>query len=122
MPGVRLFGNAVLSLLAKLSTGYWHVFDPTNGYTAIHARVAQRLPFGKINRRYFFETDILFRLNTIRAVVVDIPMDALYGDEKATCHWQGDSASFSSSMPAKRASGSSTTTSCGMSPSRPSNW
>jgi glycosyltransferase involved in cell wall biosynthesis len=81
MPGVRLFGNAVLSLLAKLSTGYWDLFDPTNGYTAIHADVARHLPFAKISKRYFFETDILFRLNIMRAVVVDVPMSAKYGEE-----------------------------------------
>ena len=81
MPKVRLFGNAVLSLMTKLSSGYWDLFDPTNGYTAIHADVARHLPFGKISRRYFFETDMLFRLNTLRAVVVDVPMDANYGDE-----------------------------------------
>ena len=81
MPKVRLFGNAVLSLMCKLSSGYWNLFDPTNGYTAIHAAVARRLPFTKISRRYFFETDILFRLNTLRAVVVDVPIDAKYGDE-----------------------------------------
>lgn len=81
MPGVRLFGNAVLSFMTKLSSGYWNLFDPTNGYTAIHARVASHLPFTKISNRYFFETDMLFRLNTLRAVVVDIPMDAKYCDE-----------------------------------------
>lgn len=81
MPVIRLFGNAVLSLMCKISSGYWNLFDPTNGYTAIHADVARRLPFEKISQRYFFETDILFRLNTLRAVVVDIPMDAKYGDE-----------------------------------------
>lgn len=81
MPPVRLFGNAVLSLLTKLSSGYWDLFDPTNGYTAIHVDVARHLPFEKISRRYFFETDMLFRLNTLRAVVVDVPMDAKYGDE-----------------------------------------
>lgn len=81
MPGVRIFGNAVLSLMAKMSTGYWDLFDPTNGYTAIHAEVARQLPFDRISKRYFFETDILFRLNTLRAVVVDIPMHARYGDE-----------------------------------------
>ena len=81
MPSVRLFGNAVLSLMTKLSSGYWNLFDPTNGYTAIHVDVAKHLPFTKISRRYFFETDILFRLNTLRAVVVDVPMDAKYGDE-----------------------------------------
>ena len=81
MPPVRLFGNAVLSLMAKLSSGYWDLFDPTNGYTAIHAETACHLPFDKISKRYFFETDLLFRLNTLRAVVVDVPMDARYGDE-----------------------------------------
>ncbi len=81
MPPMRLFGNAMLSLLTKLSSGYWNLFDPTNGYTAIHADAARYLPFGKISRRYFFESDMLFRLNTINAVVTDIPMDASYGDE-----------------------------------------
>lgn len=86
MPRLRVFGNAALSLLAKISTGYWDVFDPTNGYTAIHADVAKRLPFGRISSRYFFETDILFRLGTFRATVVDIPMDAKYGDEVSNLH------------------------------------
>ncbi len=81
MPKVRLFGNAALSFMTKLSSGYWELFDPTNGYTAIHRDAAKQLPFEKISSRYFFETDILFRLNTLRAVVVDIPMDAKYGDE-----------------------------------------
>lgn len=81
MPTMRLFGNAVLSFMTKLSAGYWDLFDPTNGYTAIHSDVARRLPVEKISKRYFFETDILFRLNTLRAVVVDVPMDARYADE-----------------------------------------
>lgn len=81
MPRLRLFGNAVLSFLNKLSSGYWDIFDPTNGYTAIHADVLRRLPLGKISQRYFFESDMLFRLNTIRAVVHDVPMQACYGDE-----------------------------------------
>jgi dolichol-phosphate mannosyltransferase len=81
MPPMRLFGNAVLSFLTKLSSGYWDLFDPTNGYTAIHANCARYLPFDKISRRYFFETDMLFRLNTLGAVVADVPMDAVYGDE-----------------------------------------
>lgn len=81
MPKVRLFGNAILSFMTKFSSGYWDLFDPTNGYTAIHGEVARHLPFTKISRRYFFETDMLFRLNTLRAVVVDIPMHAKYGDE-----------------------------------------
>jgi dolichol-phosphate mannosyltransferase len=81
MPPLRLFGNAVLSLMAKFSTGYWTLFDPTNGFTAIDARVASWLPLGSISQRYFFETDMLFRLNTLRATVLDVPMDARYGGE-----------------------------------------
>jgi glycosyltransferase involved in cell wall biosynthesis len=81
MPPMRLFGNAMLSFLTKLSSGYWDLFDPTNGFTAIHADAARYLPFDKISRRYFFETDMLFRLNTLGAVVADVPMDAVYGDE-----------------------------------------
>jgi glycosyltransferase involved in cell wall biosynthesis len=48
MPKIRLFGNAVLSFMTKLSSGYWDLFDPTNGYTAIHADVARHLHFEKI--------------------------------------------------------------------------
>ncbi|HEY0661758.1 MAG TPA: glycosyltransferase family 2 protein [Lysobacter sp.] len=81
MPVLRRIGNLGLSFMAKASAGYWDLFDPTNGYTAIHADVAARLPYNSISQRYFFETDILFRLNTLRAVVVDVPMDAKYGDE-----------------------------------------
>ncbi|WP_212629028.1 glycosyltransferase family 2 protein [Pseudomonas sp. KB-10] len=81
MPKVRLIGNAMLSFLTKLSCGYWNLMDPTNGYTAIHTQVLQELPLDKLETRYFFETDMLFRLNTVRAVVRDIPMDAVYADE-----------------------------------------
>lgn len=81
MPRIRLFGNAVLSFMTKLSSGYWDLFDPTNGYTAIHVQLLKHLPFQKISNRYFFETDMLFRLNTLRAVVLDVPMDAKYGSE-----------------------------------------
>lgn len=81
MPKARLIGNAGLSLLTKISSGYWDLFDPTNGYTAIHRNVASHLPFHKISKRYFFETDMLFRLGTLRAVAVDVPMHAKYADE-----------------------------------------
>lgn len=84
MPLVRRIGNLGLSFFAKASTGYWDIFDPTNGYTAIHAEIAAALPVRSISRRYFFETDVLFRLNTLRAVVMDVPMDARYGDESSS--------------------------------------
>jgi len=84
MPPVRILGNAALSFLTKLSTGYWDLFDPTNGYTAISADVVALLPLDQVSRRYFFETDLLFRLSTVRAMVVDVPMDARYRDETSS--------------------------------------
>lgn len=83
MPAVRVIGNLGLSFLSKVSTGYWDIFDPTNGFTAIHAKVAARLPTEKISKGYFFETDMLFRLNIMRAVVADLPMAARYADEQS---------------------------------------
>ena len=81
MPLIRLIGNALLSFMTKLSSGYWHVFDPTNGFTAIHGAVLREIPLDKISKDYFFESDMLFRLNIAHAVVRDIPMRALYADE-----------------------------------------
>jgi dolichol-phosphate mannosyltransferase len=81
MPGVRVFGNAVLSFAAKLSTGYWNIFDPTNGYTAIEANVAKLVLEKRVSKRFFFETDLLYHLGTLRAVVRDVPMPARYADE-----------------------------------------
>ncbi len=83
MPPVRILGNAALSFATKLSTGYWSLFDPTNGYTAIHAAVLTALPLDRIADRYFFESDMLFRLNIARARVIDMPMTAVYGNEKS---------------------------------------
>lgn len=80
MPRLRIAGNAGLSFLTKLSTGYWDLFDPTNGYLAIHGDVARLLPLDRLHRRYFFESDLLFRLATLRARIVELPMAAVYGD------------------------------------------
>ncbi|THD58969.1 MAG: glycosyltransferase family 2 protein [Phenylobacterium sp.] len=81
MPTVRVFGNAALSFAAKLSTGYWNIFDPTNGYTAIEAQVARMAIEKRVSQRFFFETDLLYHLGTLRAVVRDVPMPARYGGE-----------------------------------------
>ncbi len=81
MPKNRLFGNALLSFMTKLSSGYWNIFDPTNGFTSINTKLIKLLPVDKISERYFFESDILFRLNLLKAVVRDIPINAYYGDE-----------------------------------------
>jgi dolichol-phosphate mannosyltransferase len=84
MPVLRLFGNSVLSLFSKFSSGYWHLLDPSNGYLAVRANVLRRLPFDKISDGYFFESDMLFRLNIARAVVMDIPIVSQYGSEQSS--------------------------------------
>ncbi len=81
MPRIRIFGNACLSLISKISTGYWKIFDPTNGYTAINIKILKELELDKISERYFFESDLLFRLGLAKAVVIDIPMESRYEDE-----------------------------------------
>ena len=83
MPRYRIIGNIALSFVSKFSSGYWHVFDPNNGFTAIHSAALRLVPLSKISDDYFFESDMLFRLNTLRAVVVDIPMLAIYADEES---------------------------------------
>jgi glycosyltransferase involved in cell wall biosynthesis len=83
MPSIRLIGNAGLSLLTKISTGYWNITDPTNGYTAIHRDVLKAIPLDMLSKRFFFESDMLFRLSLYRAVVWDVPMQARYGTEKS---------------------------------------
>ncbi len=83
MPKARLIGNAGLSFFTKFSSGYWSIFDPTNGYTAINRVALEFLELDELEKRYFFESDILMRLNTIRAVVFDVPMDAVYADEES---------------------------------------
>jgi dolichol-phosphate mannosyltransferase len=83
MPRLRLLGNAALSFLSKFSTGYWNLFDPTNGYTALHLSLLDMVPLRKVSDRYFFETDLLFRLSVVRAVARDVPMVAVYGEEQS---------------------------------------
>lgn len=84
MPGVRLFGNSLLSLVSKLASGYWDIMDPTNGFTAVHREALSLLSLDKLDRGYFFESDMLFRLYIIRAVVRDVPMPARYGNERSS--------------------------------------
>jgi dolichol-phosphate mannosyltransferase len=83
MPRLRLLGNALLSLINKISSGYWNVMDPTNGYTAIHRIALEALPLAKIDTGYFFESDMLFRLYTVRGVVRDVPLRARYAGESS---------------------------------------
>jgi dolichol-phosphate mannosyltransferase len=81
MPPLRRAGNIALGFLTKAATGYWNLFDPTNGFVAIHGKVLARLPLGRIDKGYFFETSMLAGLYLLGAVVKDIPMPARYGNE-----------------------------------------
>ena len=83
MPAKRIIGNSILSFFSKASSGYWSLMDPTNGYTAIHRNVIAELPLDKINERFYFESDMLFRLNIINAKFIDIPLKSTYEDEES---------------------------------------
>ena len=84
MPRLRLVGNGILSFLTKLVSGYWSVFDPTNGYTAIRAELLQKLDLSRLNRGYFFETSMLIELNIQGAVIRDVDIAARYAGERSS--------------------------------------
>jgi glycosyltransferase involved in cell wall biosynthesis len=84
MPGMRLFGNATLSLVNKFSSGYWSIIDPTNGFTALSRAAYSQLDTEKLERRYFFESDMLYQLGIANAVVEDVPMPAVYNGEPSS--------------------------------------
>lgn len=83
MPKIRLIGNIFLSFITKLSTGYWELFDPTNGFIAINTNILEQMNWDKIDNRYFFETDLLFRCGLSDAVISEIPIPVIYSDEKS---------------------------------------
>ncbi|MGV8025818.1 MAG: glycosyltransferase family 2 protein [Anaerolineaceae bacterium] len=81
MPFIRRIGNLGLSFLTKLASGYWNIFDPTNGYTAIHRDVYELLDKEAIAKDFFFETSMLLQLQKIRILVCDVPIPAKYDDQ-----------------------------------------
>ena len=84
MPRVRLLGNLVLTFLTKMASGYWHIFDPQNGYVVARASVLRRLVLEDIADDYFFENDMLVHLNILEGRVIDVPMPARYGNERSS--------------------------------------
>jgi len=84
MPKIRLFGNSALSFLIKLSSGYWNIMDPTNGFTAINRKALLGLNLDQISKRYFFESDMLINLNIENCVVKDVSIPAKYQDEESS--------------------------------------
>lgn len=78
MPLHRRIGNLGLSFLIKIASGYWNVFDPTNGFTAISSDTLRRLHFDRLAQRYLFESSMLVELYTLSARIKQVPMPAIY--------------------------------------------
>jgi glycosyltransferase involved in cell wall biosynthesis len=84
MPTHRLIGNYGLTFLTKLASGYWHVFDPQNGFVAVKAEALRWIDLDHLAKRYFFENDMLVHLNIFGFRVKDVPIPARYGDETSS--------------------------------------
>jgi glycosyltransferase involved in cell wall biosynthesis len=83
MPPLRILGNAGLTFLVKAASGYWNIFDPANGFIAVRTEVLEHFR-RRLPRRYFFESGFLIELGIARAVVLDVPIPARYGDERSS--------------------------------------
>ena len=83
MPLIRLIGNVGLGFITKLSTGYWELFDPTNGFIALRSEVLNEISLEKVDNGYFFETDLLFRCSLSNILISEIAMEAVYANEKS---------------------------------------
>lgn len=81
MPASRRVGNLGLSFLIKAASGYWDVFDPSNGFIAITKDTLKRIDLEKLAPRYFFESSLLIELYYTGARIQDVPMPAIYGEE-----------------------------------------
>jgi glycosyltransferase involved in cell wall biosynthesis len=79
IPRTRYLGNAVLSLLTKIASGYWHVADSQAGYTAISLEALRKLDLARLYPRYGFPNDVLVHLNVQNARVRDVPSRPIYG-------------------------------------------
>lgn len=79
IPRVRYLGNAILSLLTKIASGYWHVADSQSGFTAINRAALQRIDWDAMYKRYGQPNDLLVRLNIYGFRVCDVPVQPVYG-------------------------------------------
>ncbi len=84
MPRYRVFGNVVLTFMTKMASGYWNLFDPQNGYTAIRTDALKELPLGDIRQGYVFENDMLIHLNIANKRIKDVAIPAKYGNEQSS--------------------------------------
>ncbi|MFB6130754.1 MAG: hypothetical protein ABEJ28_08045 [Salinigranum sp.] len=83
MSNWRLFGNALLTALTRVASGYWRMTDPQNGYTAISTEALAEIGPRTFYSRYGFLNDVLVTLNAGEYTVVDVPMCATYGEESS---------------------------------------
>ena len=81
MPLLRVVGNLGLSFLNKFSTGYWELFDPTNGFIAFTNSSLKKVRLDKVDNRYFFESDILFQCSLQNICFTQLPMKSIYSNE-----------------------------------------
>jgi dolichol-phosphate mannosyltransferase len=83
MPLLRVLGNVMLSFVSKISSGYWNIFDSTNGYFCMNTKILDRIPLHKISKGFFFENDLLNWFYLYRVNITDIPITAIYNNEKS---------------------------------------
>jgi glycosyltransferase involved in cell wall biosynthesis len=89
IPKTRFFGNAILSMLTKIASGYWHVADSQSGYTAISRQMLERLDLDRVYTQYGFPNDMLVHLNVWNARVRDFPSRPIYGvGERSTMRYR----------------------------------
>ena len=84
MPGVRLFGNVLLTYLTRIASGYWHLRDPQNGYTAITHDALTAIDVDALPDHHDYCNALFAQLRVADVEVVDVPMRAIYGDEEST--------------------------------------
>lgn len=90
IPRVRLLGNAALSLMTKIASGYWHILDSQTGYTAISAEAVRTVPWDKLWRRYGYPNHILILLNIYNFRVRNVPVSPVYniGEKSGIRIWR----------------------------------
>ncbi len=95
MPTIRIIGNLGLSFFNKLSTGYWELFDPTNGFMAFKTSALKHIRLDKVDDRYFFESDLLFQCALTQITFAQLPMTSVYGDEQSSLNPMREIIKFS---------------------------
>lgn len=93
MPRYRRFGNIFVSILTKFATGYYKLFDSLNGYVIYRKDIIDRIPKNIIGHRYEYENTMLVALSIVGAKIRDVPIPAVYGEEKSTINLFGSMVS-----------------------------